>query len=258
VTGALTRELSSTFDDHWSQPRLFYNSLTPVEQQWLVNAIRFESSHLQSDTVKQNVVTQLNRISNDVAARVAAALGLDAPAPDPTYYHDNTTRGISIVNGTLPTIATLQVGVLSSTKSLAAANALRARLEADGLVVTVVAETLVVGVNKTYSAADATDFDAVVVDAAADQQTGLFNATASSPFFPLGRPAQIAQTAYAFGKPVGYYGASNGTISQTLAGAGYVAGTPGVYSGSYMESFVSGLEDGLAVFKFTDRFPLDS
>lgn len=75
TSGRLVRGLSSTFDDHWSQPRLFYNSLLPVEQQFLINAIRFETSHLQSAEVKKNVLLQLNRISNDIAVRVATALG---------------------------------------------------------------------------------------------------------------------------------------------------------------------------------------
>lgn len=257
VSGGLTRELSSTFNDHWSQPRLFFNSLTTIEQQWVVNAIRFESSKCKSKTVQQNVLAQLNKISNDVAVRVAAALGLEAPAPDDTYYHDNVTAGISIINETLPTVAALQVGILATSGSLSDAAALSARLQADGVFVTVVAETLADGVNKTYMAADATDFDAVVVDAAADQ-AGLFAADASSPYFPLGRPGQIAQNAFAYGKPVGYYG-GNGTVGGPLTAAGYVEGAPGVYTAtSDLESFVGDLEDGLAIFKFTDRFAVDS
>ncbi|KAI0127768.1 catalase-like domain-containing protein [Xylariales sp. AK1849] len=257
VTGNLVRGLSSTFDDHWSQPRLFYNSLTAFEQQALINAIRFETSKVQSATVQQNVITQLNRISNDIASRVAEALGIDSPAPDDTYYHDNVTAGISITNNTLPIIATLQVGVLGTVKSLDQATALKSRLEADGLVVTIVGESLAAGVNKTYSAADATDFDAVIVTSAADQ-AGLFGDTAST-LYPKDRPTQIAQNAFLFGKPVGYFGStSNGTSSDALVGAGFVEGEPGVYYGSDLESFVSDVEEGLAVFKFTNRFPLDS
>ena len=103
ASGRLVRELAPTFDDHWTQPRLFYNSLTPAEQQAVVNAMRFETSQLQSAAVRANVLAQLNRVSHDVAARVAAALGLEAPAADPTYYHANRTAGLSIANGTLPT-----------------------------------------------------------------------------------------------------------------------------------------------------------
>ncbi|KAH6661098.1 CATB protein [Truncatella angustata] len=256
VSGNLVRELSSTFDDHWSQPRLFYNSLMPVEQQFIVNAIRFETSNVQSATVKQNVVDQLNRIDNDLATRVATALGLDAPIPDDTYYHDNTTAGLSITNHTLPTIATLQVGILTTTKSLNQAISLKQRLETDGLVVTVVAETLASGVNKTYSATDATDFDAVIIDSAADQ-AGIFSSSSVSALYPRNRPTEIAQNAYLFGKPVGYFG-SNGTVSSSISSAGWAENEAGVYFNNNLESFVSDLKKGLAIFKFTDRFALDS
>jgi catalase len=255
VSGNLVRALSSTFDDHWSQPRLFYNSLTPVEQQFLINAIRFETSHLKSTTVKENVLTQLNKISNDIAIRVAVALGLDAPAPDPTYYHNNKTAGISITNNTLPTIVTLQVGILSTTKALDQATTLKKRLAADGLVVTIVAEALASGVDKPYSAADATDFDAVIITSEA-AQAGLFG-NSTSTLYPADRPTQIAQNAFLFGKPVGYFGAT-GTSGETIVGAGFVEGQPGVYYGSDLEPFVAGVEAGLAIFKFTNRFPLDS
>lgn len=66
VSGHLVREVSSTFSDVWSQPRLFYNSLIPVEQQFLINAIRFETSQLTSSVVKSNVLIQLNRVSHDL------------------------------------------------------------------------------------------------------------------------------------------------------------------------------------------------
>jgi catalase len=82
ISGALVRGTSPTFSDHWSQPRLFYNSLIPAEQQFLINAIRFETSHLTSTVVKQNVLTQLNKISHDIASRVAVALGSKQTSPE--------------------------------------------------------------------------------------------------------------------------------------------------------------------------------
>ncbi|OTB00100.1 hypothetical protein M426DRAFT_324507 [Hypoxylon sp. CI-4A] len=263
TSGKLVRGLSSTFDDHWTQPRLFYNSLTPVEQQFLINAIRFETSHLQSADVKQNVLTQLNRISNDIAVRVATSLGLEAPAPDDTYYHDNTTAGISITNGTLPTVATLKVGILASTlksngtSALDQATTLKTRLSNENLTVTVVAESLVDGVDKTYSAADATDFDAVVVTSSADA-TGIFNLTSNglSPLYPPLRPLMIANSAYLFGKPVGYFG--EGTPSNSLVAGGIDPEADGLYASADVEELASGLVEGLKTYKFTGRYPVDS
>ncbi|KAI0481482.1 catalase [Xylaria cf. heliscus] len=266
--GNLVRGLPSSFNDHWSQPRLFYNSLEPVEQQFLINAIRFETSQLQSPTVKQNVLRQLNRISNDVAVRVATALGLSAPAPDPTYYHTNTTAGISITNSTLPTIATLKVGILSSvatsnsSRALDQAKQLKERLTASGLIPTIVAERLASGVDKTYAVADATDFDAVAIAAAADA-AGVFG-LAPSPLYPPQRPLQIASSAYLFGKPVAYFGGA--APSQALQVAGFTTSTTaaagkgavGVFVSEDLNQTAKSIEDGLRTFKFTGRFPLDS
>ncbi|KAK6822637.1 hypothetical protein PG989_001529 [Apiospora arundinis] len=257
VSGKLVRELSSTFDDHWTQPRLFYNSLMPVERQFVVNAMRFESSQLKSETVKKNVLAQLNRVSHDLAERVATALGMKAPDADPTYYHDNTTAGISITNSTLPTVATLKVGILTTVKEMKSAAALKERLAKDGLVPAIVAEYLADGVDKTYSAADATDFDSVVVAAEADQ-AGLFGMAKASTLYPVGRPLQIANMAFLFGKPVGYF-SGNGTMSAALSGAGFKQDEPGMYvASSDMEKFVEDIKKGLATFKFTNRFPMDN
>ncbi|KAF7547502.1 hypothetical protein G7046_g8979 [Stylonectria norvegica] len=252
VSGNLNRARSSTFADHWSQPRLFYNSLTKVEQQFLINAIRFETSHLLSEDVKANVLKQLNKISHDIAVRVSQALGMEAPAADDTYYHDNKTAGISIFGNKLPTIATLTVGVLASTKSensITQAKALKEALEAEKLTVTIVGETLTDGVDQTYSAAEAISFDAIVVSQGAEL---LFDPKKKSALFPPGRPAQIVVDGYNWGKPIGFLGSAK----KCIKASGVIEG-PGVYTASDVKTLVNDLKDGLAVFKFTDRFPLD-
>ena len=258
ASGNLVRALSPTFDDFYSQPRLFYNSLTPVEQQFLINAIRFEASHIKSDVVKKNVLTQLNRVSHEVAERVATALGLDVPAPDPTYYNDNTTAGISIFNNTLPTIERLNVGILASTKSedsLRQASDLKSRLEKDGLAVTIVAENLQAGVDQTYSSADATGFDGIVVASGAE---GLFGKeSGGSPLFPAGRPGQILLDGYRWGKPVGGLGDE---AEGVFEGVGIPGDGKGVFvaGGEDLDGFVGDLEGGLAVFKVCLLLPFFS
>lgn len=254
ATGKFVRAISSTFADVWSQPRLFYNSLIPVEQQFLINAIRFEVSHIQSEVVKSNVLIQLNRVSNDIAKRVAEVLGLPVPAPDPKFYHDNSTAFVTIFNNSLPTIATLKVGVLASVKSsgsLSQAAALAKAFSSEGVDTIIVGETLTTGINQTYSSADATGFDGIVVAAGAES---LFTDGTSSTLFPANRPLQILTDGYRWGKPVGALGNSS-----VLALAG-VKTTAGVFTGTAsgdVGSFVTAFEGGLKVFKFIDRFPLD-
>lgn len=268
--GRLVRAVSSTFADVWSQPRLFFNSLLPVEQQFVINAMRFETSQLKSDVVKNNVLIQLNRVSHDVAVRVAEAIGMTAPEADDTYYHDNTTTGVSVAEAPLLKIDGLKVGFLTSnTASSDTASSLKAALKDVNVGFSVVAEHLGDGIDQTYSATSAVQFDAIVVDGSAsalfaapgslaNSNTTASNTTFSwrSTLFPAGRPLQIVQDGYKWGKPVGVVGSG----SQVFSAAGVQAGTPGVYAfgANGTASIVEQLSEGLKTFKFLDRYPLDN
>lgn len=213
--------------------------------------MRFEVSHIQSEVVKSNVLIQLNRVSNDIAKRVAEVIGLPTPSPDPKFYNSNRTAFISIFNYSLPTIAGLNVGVLTSVKSsasLSQAAALKSAFSSAGVNVFVVGETLAAGINQTYSAADATGFDGIVVTTGAES---LFTNGTTSTFFPPDRPLQILTDGYRWGKPVGTLG--NSSVLK-LAG---VTTSAGVFTVEDVESFVKAYEAGLKVFKFIDRFPID-
>jgi len=260
-SGKLVRSLSSTFTDVWSQPRLFWNSLVPAEKQFVVDAMRFENANVVSQVVRNNVVIQLNRISNDLAKRVAEAIGVDAPVPDPTFYHDNTTARIGAFGQKLLKLDGLKVGLLASVAdegSIAQGGKLRGLLAGAGVDVVVVGERMANGVNQTYSASDATNFDAVVV---ADGAQGLFGSSSegakkgATSLYPAGRPLEILGDAFRFGKAVGALGKGSGAldaarISMKREGV-FVARSVG-------DEFVDGLKDGLATFKFLDRFALDA
>lgn len=251
ASGALQRRRSHTFLDHWSQPRLFYNSITPIEQQLLIDAIRFETSVL-SKQVQKNVLAQLNRISHDIAVRVGKALNLDAPAPEDRFYHDNKTQGISIFGEELPTIATLRVGVLTSTSasnSLSQAKSLKDAFQSSNVTVIVVGETRADGIDQTYSAAEAVGFDGIIV---ADGTEALFDKKKKSTLYPPGRPTQIVVDGYNWGKPVGFLGDAKGVV----AAAGVSEGE-GVFVKGDAADIVDEFKKGLAKFKFTDRFAQD-
>ncbi|CAO2654178.1 Nn.00g109110.m01.CDS01 [Neocucurbitaria sp. VM-36] len=273
VGGRLTRAVSSTFADVWSQPRLFFNSLLPVEQQFLINAMRFETAQLTSDVVKNNVLIQLNRVSHDVAVRVAEAIDMTAPAADDTYYHENTTTGVSASGEKLLKLDGLKVGYLTTSSSSGdTAAALKSTLGDMNVGLVVVAERLGDGVDQTYSATFAGQFDAVVVDGGADAlfapPGSLANSNVTSPtyrnstgsarstLYPAGRPLQILQDGYQWGKPVAVIGSSGAAFDA----AGIEAGTPGVYefgSSDDASLIVDQLSQGLFTFKFLDRYPLD-
>ena len=252
VTGSLTRELSPTFADHWSQPRMVWNSLSLAEQQIAVNALRFEVSKVASVTVRQNFINQLNRVDHGLAARVAQVLvDVTVPTPQNTYYNNNKTAYISIFNNSLPTIQGLNFGILASVysnQSMAQAASLSKQFASLGLFVSVVGEDVAPGVNLTYSTADAIDFDGILITSGSE---GIF-INGTSPLYPLNRPLQILQNAYYFGKPVGSMGSGSNAFQFARIG-----GTPGVYMTNDSATLLSNFESGLKQFKFLDRFPLD-
>ncbi|KAL9071789.1 MAG: hypothetical protein Q9157_005346 [Trypethelium eluteriae] len=254
VDAQYVRDVSPTFLDYWSQPRLFYNSLQPAEQQQLINAARFELSNVQSQTVQQNVIGQFNKVDHNLAVRVATALGLQAPVPDPQFYHNNKTSDVGAFRGPLPSIATLNVGILATTtskSSLSQAKSLATFFSSKGANAYVIAETLTSGANKTYLNSDATGFDGVIVTCGT---ANLFSANSTSTLWPFGRPAQIVRDAFNYGKPVGAIGSGMTSLREV----GVATDGPGVYlSVSSSGNFTASFEQGLKQFKFLGRFPLD-
>jgi catalase len=282
VDGRLQRvRAKSLTADFWSQPRLFYNSLLPEEQQFLVNAIRFETSHLKSPAVKKNVVTQLNKIHHRIAREVAETLGVSAPEQDRAFYHENKTVGVSMFDQPLRRISGLKVGILATTRGLDSQtiSRFRDRLNREGVTVVVVAEQLIPGVDATYSASDATDFDAIVVANGAGIlfQSPLLTQTHQ---FPAGRPTQILQDAYRFGKPIGFAGDSSFIVTTTTQ----IPNGPGVFheregnAGGNFAAFTNTtlskraenddtqrgprglehrIEEGLRKFRYLNRFRTD-
>ncbi|KAF2759894.1 catalase-domain-containing protein [Pseudovirgaria hyperparasitica] len=246
-SGNLVRAVSSTFNDVWSQPRLFYNSLPPVEQQFLINAIRFETSNLKSDIVKNNVLIQLNRVSHDIASRVASALGLTAPAPDATYYHDNKTAGVAVFGTPLLRLDGLRVGLLTTAADTTDYTSLKSALATHNVDLVVVAEHYGgSSTTQTYAQADATGFDAVI--AAADPS--FFSPITSTPEFPSGRPLSILLDAYRWGKPVA-------DLKGVFKGVAIPDGEGVIVASGADEGFVGKLVDALRTFKFLGRFPVD-
>ncbi|KAI5777543.1 catalase-like domain-containing protein [Geopyxis carbonaria] len=248
VDAAYVREISPTFLDYWTQPRLFFNSLSAAEQQMVVNAARFELSKLTSPAVQTASLAQFNLISHDLAVRVASALGLTAPDAVDTYYHANKTADVGVFSsGQLPSIATLNIALLASVSdasSLSTAAALKTLFKAKGANVKVVAERLAAGVDATYAAADAVLFDGVIALGTP--------APAASALYPAGRPAQILRDAFWYGKPVA-------APQRVLRSVGVAAGE-GVFTapaGEKVAAFGGAFEQGLRTFKFTGRFVED-
>ncbi|MDR0279353.1 MAG: catalase HPII [Paucimonas sp.] len=74
------RQRSESFGDHFSQARLFFHSMSPNEQQHIVNAYSFELGKVEREHIRAREVNEiLANIDLELAAKVAANLGLPAP-----------------------------------------------------------------------------------------------------------------------------------------------------------------------------------
>ena len=71
------------FADHYSQASLFYRSQSPVEQTHIKNAFRFELTRVQTQAVRERVVSVLANVDADLAQSVADELGFAVPEPQP-------------------------------------------------------------------------------------------------------------------------------------------------------------------------------
>ncbi len=80
VQGVKARVRSPSFGDHYSQATLFYKSLTPPEQQHLIDAARFELGKVELKAIRERVVSNFALVDANLAEQVAAGIGVTVKA----------------------------------------------------------------------------------------------------------------------------------------------------------------------------------
>jgi len=83
VSGAIVRERPQSFDDHFTQATMFWNSMTAVERDHIVAAFSFELGKCVHPEVRARMLANLANVDTELCARVALNLGVDAPAGSP-------------------------------------------------------------------------------------------------------------------------------------------------------------------------------
>jgi catalase len=77
------RGKAALFADHYSQAKLFWISQTPLEQQHIINAFRFELTRVQTQAIRERVVSLLVNVDATLAEGVAGGLGFPVPPAAP-------------------------------------------------------------------------------------------------------------------------------------------------------------------------------
>jgi catalase len=80
VDGPKVRERGP--DDPYAQATMFWNSMSEIEQDHIVDAYTFELGHVDVPAVVERMVSRLALVDADLARRVAVGLGLPTPLVD--------------------------------------------------------------------------------------------------------------------------------------------------------------------------------
>ena len=79
IDGHKIRARSESFVDYYSQPALFYRSLTDWEKAHTVDAYTFELGKVNYPHIQKRMLYQISQIDEDLARQVAEGLGLEVP-----------------------------------------------------------------------------------------------------------------------------------------------------------------------------------
>ncbi|EXG81709.1 catalase [Cryptosporangium arvum] len=243
ISGQAVRENPASFDDHFSQPAMFYHSLTPVEQVHIIEAFTFELGKCYEQAIKERELEVLAKIDTGLCEAVAAGLGLPAPAGEPVA-HGPLSPTLSQIPAEPGPITGRIVGVVAGPGAdLDGIGTLRKAIEGAGAVVRVIAPH---GgnlgkeiVERTFLTARSIEFDAVVVA----------SGVAETPDAGDIKARILLLEAFRHAKAIGAWGDG----AKVLAGAGIAPG-PGVLLGDAPDKeFVAGLVTALGLHRAWDR-----
>ncbi len=79
--GAKVRVRGASFFDHYSQARMFFQSQSKPEQQYLIKALRFELGKVVTPAIRERMVGHLAQIDGSLAVTVAKGLGIELSGP---------------------------------------------------------------------------------------------------------------------------------------------------------------------------------
>lgn len=114
VEGRVIRERSESFNDHFSQATLFWNSLSDVEKENLVKAAEFELGKVYTKHVKEQMLKLFNYVDHELAKRVAAGLGLPAPSVEVIPNHGRSSAALSLMNTDKSSIKSRRIAILAA------------------------------------------------------------------------------------------------------------------------------------------------
>ena len=264
VAGEKIRERSDSFEDHFSQARLFWNSMSTAEKEHIVDAAHFELGKVDRVEIRERVVHDLfNNVDHTFAVRVAEGIGIDPPdrPGDDIADHDRSDAALSMENTVTDTIETRRVAVLlDAGVTDEQVSSVRATLESAGARVHLVSRLLgdleaadggTFTVDKSHVTTGSVLYDAVYVPGGRESVNALVN---------QGDALHFLAEAFKHKKPIGAVGEGVDLLEAAelpleTAPAGSVAAETGVVTsdGSDMDAFLEAFAGAIASHRHWNR-----
>ncbi|MFD3648916.1 catalase [Streptomyces cyaneofuscatus] len=259
------RKAPASFDDHYSQPRLFWLSMTPTEREHIIAAYTFELGKCYEQAIKERALTVLANIDSELCAQVAAGLGLPAPAADARVTDPAPSPALSQLGRTWPLDGRI-IGIIADAHAdLDGVRSVRQAVLDAGMVPLVIApaggtigpDDDPVTVQRTFTTARSVEFDALLMAGAPAPGADAYGArdakvddgaAVAAGIDP--RVLLLVAEAFRHGKAIGAW--ADGLAS--LEAAGIASDVPGVVTAGDAAAALGGLADLLAHHRAWERF----
>jgi catalase len=251
----------ASYDDHYSQVRLFWASMTPVEKEHIVRAYTFELGKCYEQAVKERQLLALANIDPVLCSEVATGLGLPAPEATLPATEEVPSPALSQLGSVWPPDGRMVGIVVDPDGDLTGLAAVRKAVFAANMV------PLVVGphggllpngtpVQRTFLTGRSVELDAVLLggcpkpapDAmpSRDAKAGQAGSPVLDP-----RVRLLVEETFRHAKAIGAWGAG----VDALEASGCTAGDVGVVTGDDAAEVFAGVLELLGGHRVWERFP---
>ncbi|MCX2968376.1 MULTISPECIES: catalase [Streptomyces] len=265
AASAKVREAPASFADHFSHPRRFWLSLTPVEQEHVIAAYTFELGKCYEQAVKERQLRVLANIDPVLCGAVAEGLGLPAPEASEPLADVEPSPALAQIGEEWPTTGRIIGIVVDPESDLSAVREVRQAVLDASMVPLLIAPTggtvgtgeEALTVQRTFATARSIEFDALLFaanPAPGGDAKGARDARAGVEVPGAGtdpRVLLLADEAFRHAKALGAW--ADGT--QALRAAGIDTGAPGVVTGSGGTDVLREVTTLLSRHRVWDRFP---
>lgn len=259
------RELSVTFEDHYSQASLFWRSMTTVEQDHIINAYSFELGKCYEQAIKERQLQCLANIDTELCEKVATALGLPAPSPsDPLarseeHVQIESSPALSQLGSEWPTDGRMIGIVVDPEADNSGLAALHEAIMGASMVPLVIAptggEVAGVPISRTFGTGRSVEFDALLLagnrGAGPDSQTTV-DAKAGAPALGGVEPrlGLLIDECWRHSKAIGAWAEGRAALESRTA-----TGAPGLVTGADGLEVFGEIHRLLAFHRVWERFP---